>query len=82
MLWAAVLGLKERVWITTAFFAPRRALVDALCDAAAGGRPHPLLVDLTRTSRLCVRQATAPMRRIVRSGCGSSSISKPSCTSR
>ncbi|MBV9060273.1 MAG: hypothetical protein JOZ09_14125 [Pseudonocardiales bacterium] len=37
MLWAAVLGLKERVWITTAFFAPRRALVDALCDAARRG---------------------------------------------
>lgn len=37
MLWAAVVGAKERVWITTAFFAPRRAFVDALCDAARRG---------------------------------------------
>jgi cardiolipin synthase len=37
MLWAAVAGSKERIWVTTAFFAPRRAFVDALCDAARRG---------------------------------------------
>jgi cardiolipin synthase A/B len=37
MLWAAVAGAKERIWVTTAFFAPRRAFVDALCDAARRG---------------------------------------------
>lgn len=37
MLWAAVAGSKERLWVTTAFFAPRRAFVDALCDAASRG---------------------------------------------
>ncbi|HEX6403577.1 MAG TPA: phospholipase D-like domain-containing protein [Pseudonocardiaceae bacterium] len=37
MLWTAVAGSKERFWVTTAFFAPRRAFVDALCDAAGRG---------------------------------------------
>jgi cardiolipin synthase A/B len=37
MLWAAVAGSKERLWVTTAFFAPPRALVDVLCDAAGRG---------------------------------------------
>jgi cardiolipin synthase A/B len=37
MLWAAVVGSKESLWVTTAFFAPRRAFVDALCDAAGRG---------------------------------------------
>jgi cardiolipin synthase A/B len=37
MLWAAVAGSKERFWVTTAFFAPRPAFIDALCDAAQRG---------------------------------------------
>ena len=37
MLWAAVAGSNERLWMTMAFFAPRRAFVDALCDAADRG---------------------------------------------
>lgn len=37
MLWAAVTGSRERLWVTTAFFAPRRAFVDVLCDAARRG---------------------------------------------
>ena len=37
MLWAAVVGAQKRLWVTTAFFAPRRAFVDALCDAAGRG---------------------------------------------
>ncbi len=37
MLWAAVVAAKERLWVTTAFFAPRRAFVDALCAAASRG---------------------------------------------
>ena len=37
MLWTAVAGSKERFWVTTAFFAPRRAFIDALCDAAERG---------------------------------------------
>ena len=37
MLWAAVVGSKERLWVTTAFFAPRRVFVDALCAAAGRG---------------------------------------------
>ena len=36
LFFAAVLGARKRLWFTTAYFAPRRALVDAL--VAAGGR--------------------------------------------
>lgn len=37
LLWAAVAASRERFWVTTAFFAPRRAFVDVLCGAARRG---------------------------------------------
>ncbi len=37
LFFAAVLGARDRLWFTTAYFAPRRALVDALVAVAGRG---------------------------------------------
>jgi cardiolipin synthase len=57
MLWAAVAGSKERLWVTTAFFAPRRAFVDALCDAAVRGVDVRILTGGPHQDKQVVRDA-------------------------
>jgi cardiolipin synthase len=57
MLWAAVVGSKERLWVTTAFFAPRRAFVDALCDAAGRGVDVRILTGGPHQDKQVVREA-------------------------
>ncbi|MDQ3765113.1 MAG: phospholipase D-like domain-containing protein [Actinomycetota bacterium] len=57
MLWAAVVGSKERVWVTTAFFAPRRAFVDALCDAAGRGVDIRILTGGPHQDKQIAREA-------------------------
>ncbi|HZS20335.1 MAG TPA: phospholipase D-like domain-containing protein [Pseudonocardiaceae bacterium] len=57
MLWAAVLGSKKRFWITTAFFAPRRAFVDALCDAARRGVDVRILTGGPHQDKQVAREA-------------------------
>jgi cardiolipin synthase len=42
---AAILGARQRLWFTTAYFAPRRALVDTLVDAAGRGVDLRILVN-------------------------------------
>jgi cardiolipin synthase len=57
MLWAAVVGSKERLWVTTAFFAPPRALVDALCDAAGRGVDVRILTGGPHQDKQIAREA-------------------------
>jgi cardiolipin synthase len=57
MLWAAVVGSNKRLWVTTAFFAPRRAFVDALCDAAGRGVDVRILTGGPHQDKQLVREA-------------------------
>jgi cardiolipin synthase len=57
MLWAAVAGAKERLWITTAFFAPRRAFIDALCEAASRGVDVRILTGGPHQDKQIAREA-------------------------
>lgn len=57
MFWAAVVGAKERLWLTTAFFAPRRAFVDAFCAAARRGVDVRVLTNGPRVDKDVVREA-------------------------
>jgi cardiolipin synthase A/B len=83
MLWAAVTGSKERLWVTTAFFAPRRAFIDALCDAARRGVDVRILTGGPhQTSKSHDRQASAPTTNCSTPACGSSNTNRPSYTPR
>jgi cardiolipin synthase A/B len=57
MLWAAVAGAKERIWVTTAFFAPRRAFVDVLCDAVRRGVDVRILTGGPHQDKQIAREA-------------------------
>ena len=57
MLWAAVAGAKERIWVTTAFFAPRRAFIDALCDTASRGVDVRILTGGPHQDKQIAREA-------------------------
>lgn len=56
-LWfAAVSGCRERLWSTTAYFAPRRAMVDALIDAAGRGVDVRIVVNGPHIDKEVVRR--------------------------
>jgi cardiolipin synthase A/B len=57
MLWAAMVGTTKRLWLTTAFFAPRRAFVDALCDAASRGVDVRILTGGPHQDKQVAREA-------------------------
>ncbi|MCA1837055.1 MAG: phospholipase D-like domain-containing protein [Actinobacteria bacterium] len=57
MLWAAVAGAKERIWITTAVFASRRAFIDALGDAASRGVDVRILTGGPHQDKQLAREA-------------------------
>lgn len=57
MLWAAVTGSKERLWVTTAFFAPPRAFIDALGDAARRGVDVRILTGGPHQDKQIAREA-------------------------
>jgi cardiolipin synthase len=57
MLWAAVTGAKERIWVTTAFFAPRGAFIDALCEAASRGVDVRILTGGPHQDKQIAREA-------------------------
>ena len=57
ILWAAVAGSKERIWVTTAFFAPRRAFIDALGDAARRGVDVRILTGGPHQDKQIAREA-------------------------
>jgi cardiolipin synthase len=45
LFYTAIVWARERIWLTTAYFAPRRAFVDALCDAVRRGVDVPVLTN-------------------------------------
>jgi cardiolipin synthase len=53
----SVLGARERVWVTTAYFAPRRGVVEALMAAARRGVDVRLLVNGSEIDKPPVRRA-------------------------
>jgi cardiolipin synthase A/B len=57
LFYAAIACARERIWLTTAYFAPRRAFVDALCDAAGRGVDVRVLTNGPHIDKQVVRQA-------------------------
>ena len=57
LFYAAIACARERIWLTTAYFAPRRAFVDALCDAVGRGVDVRVLTNGPHIDRQVVRQA-------------------------
>ena len=57
LFYAAIACARERLWLTTAYFAPRRAFVDALCAATARGVDVRVLVNGPHIDKEAVRQA-------------------------
>jgi cardiolipin synthase A/B len=57
LFYAAIACARERIWLTTAYFAPRRAFVTALCDAAGRGVDVCVLTNGPHVDKQVVRQA-------------------------
>jgi cardiolipin synthase len=57
LFYAAIACARERIWVTTSYFAPRRAFVNALCAASAGGVDVCVLTNGPHINRQVVRQA-------------------------
>ena len=54
---AAIVGATKRLWITTAYFAPRKGFVDALCAAAQRGVDVRILANGRPIDKEVVRKA-------------------------
>lgn len=57
LFYLAIASARERLWLTSAYFAPRSAFVVALVDAAQRGVDVQLLVNGSATDKDVVRQA-------------------------
>jgi cardiolipin synthase A/B len=57
LFYAAIACARERLWLTTAYFAPRRAFVDALCEAVGRGVDVRVLANGPHIDKQAVRQA-------------------------
>ena len=57
LFYGAIACARQRIWVTTAYFAPRRAFVDALCAARARGVDVVVLTNGPHTDKQVVRQA-------------------------
>jgi cardiolipin synthase A/B len=57
LFYTAIACASERIWLTTAYFAPRRAFVDALCDAVGRGVDVRVLTNGPHIDRQAVREA-------------------------
>ena len=57
LFYAAVAGARERLWMTTAYFAPDRAFEDALCAAARRGVDVRILINGQRVDKEVAREA-------------------------
>jgi cardiolipin synthase len=57
LFYAAIACARERIWVTTAYFAPRRAFVIALCDAVRRGVDVCVLTNGPHIDKQVVRQA-------------------------
>ncbi len=57
LFYAAIASARTRLWLTSAYFAPRQAFVDALCEAAGRGVDIRVLVNGPHIDKQAVRQA-------------------------
>jgi cardiolipin synthase len=57
LFYAAIACARERIWLTTAYFAPRRAFVEALCEAVGRGVDVRVLTNGPHIDKQVVRQA-------------------------
>ena len=57
LFYAAIAGARERLWLTTAYFAPDRTFEDVLCAAARRGVDVRILVNGHRVDKEVARQA-------------------------
>jgi cardiolipin synthase len=57
LFYSAIAGARERLWITTAFFVPPDAFVDALCASAERGVDVRILVNGPEIDKEIVRRA-------------------------
>ncbi|HZD74744.1 MAG TPA: phospholipase D-like domain-containing protein [Actinomycetota bacterium] len=57
LFYSAVVGARSRIWLTTAYFAPRRAFVDALCQAVERGVDVRVVTNGPHIDQEVVRQA-------------------------
>jgi cardiolipin synthase len=57
LFYTAIACARERIWLTTAYFAPRQAFVDALCEAERRGVDVRVLTNGRHTDQEVVRQA-------------------------
>ncbi len=56
LFFATLAGARERLWITTAYFAPDEAFLDLLCDAAARAVAVKILVNGPNVDKEVVRE--------------------------
>ena len=56
LFFATIAGARERLWITTAYFAPDEAFLDLLCDAAERGVDVRILVNGPNVDKEVVRE--------------------------
>jgi cardiolipin synthase len=57
LFYAAIACARERIWVTTSYFAPRRAFMEALCAASARGVDVRVLTNGPHINKEVVRQA-------------------------
>jgi cardiolipin synthase len=57
LFYAAIAGARERIWMTTAYFAPDRAFEDVVCAASRRGVDVRILVNGAEVDKEVVRQA-------------------------
>lgn len=57
LFYAAIAGVRERLWVTTAYFAPDRTFENVLCAAARRGVDVRTLVNGHRVDKEVARQA-------------------------
>lgn len=57
LFYSAIVGARSRIWLTTAYFAPRRAFVDALCQAVERGVDVRVVCNGPHIDKQVVRQA-------------------------
>jgi cardiolipin synthase len=57
LFYSAIKGARSRIWLTTAYFAPRRAFVDGLCEAVGRGVDVVVLTNGPHIDKQVVRHA-------------------------
>jgi cardiolipin synthase A/B len=57
LFYSAIAGARQRLWVTTAFFVPPDAFVDALCESSARGVDVRILVNGPEIDKEIVRRA-------------------------